>query len=469
MNCYNCGCNLSEHDFCTGCGVDVSRYKKIMYISNRFYNEGLEKANVRDLSGSINALRQCLKFNKNNIEARNLLGLVYFETGEVVAALSEWVISQNIRPKKNIANDYIEMIQSNPTKLDNINQTIKKYNQALTYCAQDSQDLAIIQLKKVLSLNGKFIRARQLLALLYINNEQWEEAKRELIKCAQIDTGNTTTLRYRKEVDNMLAPVDGTKSAKKKKKDDAVSYTSGNELIIQPNNVQGGHGLSIVMNISLGIVIGLVAAWFLVMPARVKNAADVAEEKVKAVNEQLNQKTADVEELQANLDKAVKEYDDLKEELNSYETTDGSKSSSYALLQAVNTYILDPENVLEISQYLDEVKIEELGEDSSEAPIVLYNTLMEKVGPQMAGSFYDAGYEAYNSGDYEIAIENLAKAYQYDPENGDALYYLAQAYNSSGNDREAIATYTKVTEEFPDTEIASKSKTYIEKLSDNSN
>ena len=56
----------------------MSLYKKIMHVSNMYYNEGLERAGVRDLSGAINSLRQSLKFNKNNIEARNLLGLVYF-------------------------------------------------------------------------------------------------------------------------------------------------------------------------------------------------------------------------------------------------------------------------------------------------------------------------------------------------------------------------------------------------------
>ncbi|MCR5720010.1 MAG: tetratricopeptide repeat protein, partial [Lachnospiraceae bacterium] len=96
MFCYNCGCNLSKHDFCTSCGVDVSLYKKIMATSNLLYNEGLEKANVRDLTGAVNSLRHSLKFNKNNIEARNLLGLVYFEMGEYVAALNEWVISKNM-------------------------------------------------------------------------------------------------------------------------------------------------------------------------------------------------------------------------------------------------------------------------------------------------------------------------------------------------------------------------------------
>ena len=93
MICYRCGCTLSEHDFCTNCGADVTLYKRIIYISNRFYNDGLERAGVRDLTGAITSLRQSLKFDKNNVEARNLLGLVYFETGEVVAALSEWVIS----------------------------------------------------------------------------------------------------------------------------------------------------------------------------------------------------------------------------------------------------------------------------------------------------------------------------------------------------------------------------------------
>lgn len=181
-----------------------------------YYNEGLEKAGVRDLSGAVVSLRQSLKFNKNNVEARNLLGLVYFEMGEVVAALSEWVISKNLRPQKNIAGDYLEMIQSNATRLDTINQTIKKYNQALVYCAQDSKDLAVIQLKKVLSLNPRFIRAHQLLALLYIDSEQWEKAKRELDKCCRIDANNRLTLRYLQEVESMLTPDEPSKGIVRK-------------------------------------------------------------------------------------------------------------------------------------------------------------------------------------------------------------------------------------------------------------
>ena len=43
MYCYNCGCLLTENDFCTNCGAEVKTYKRIVAASNRFYNIGLEK------------------------------------------------------------------------------------------------------------------------------------------------------------------------------------------------------------------------------------------------------------------------------------------------------------------------------------------------------------------------------------------------------------------------------------------
>ena len=149
MQCYNCGADLTEKNFCTNCGADVSRYKKLLSISNYYYNDGLDKAGVRDLSGAIESLKLSLKFNKYHIEARNLLGLIYFEMGETVPALSEWVISKNLRPEKNIADDYINAVQKSPTQLEEFAQMSRKYNQALNYCYQDSKDLARIQLKKV--------------------------------------------------------------------------------------------------------------------------------------------------------------------------------------------------------------------------------------------------------------------------------------------------------------------------------
>ena len=165
MKCYNCGADLTGDNRCPNCGIDVKVYKKIVMTSNYYYNQGLERSNVRDLSGAIESLKKSLRFDKTNIQARNLLGLVLFETGEAVSAMGEWVISKSLQPKDNDAGRYLDAVQKNPAQLETVNQTIKKYNQALLYCRQNSTDLAIIQLKKVLSLNPKLVKGHQLLAL----------------------------------------------------------------------------------------------------------------------------------------------------------------------------------------------------------------------------------------------------------------------------------------------------------------
>jgi len=148
---------------CSNCGQDLTIYKRAISASNMYYNVGLQKARVRDLSGAANALKNSLRFNKKNTQARNLLGVVYYEMGEVVEALSEWVLSKNFQGDNNPADHYIDAIQKNASTLETINQTIKKYNSALLYAKQGSEDLAIMQLEKVVSLNPKFIRSYQLL------------------------------------------------------------------------------------------------------------------------------------------------------------------------------------------------------------------------------------------------------------------------------------------------------------------
>ncbi|MCH5342866.1 MAG: tetratricopeptide repeat protein [Acetatifactor sp.] len=463
MFCYHCGCQLSEHDFCTACGADVSLYKKIMYVSNRFYNDGLEKAGVRDLSGAINSLRQSLKFNKNNIDARNLLGLIYFETGEAVAALSEWVISKNLRPDKNIADDYISMIQSNASRLDSINQTIKKYNQAYAYCIQDSKDLAIIQLKKVLSLNPKFVQAHQLLALLYMDSEQWERARKELQKCVDIDRNNTLTLRYLKEVELMLAPDENAKQpAAKRKKDNTLRYQSDNEVIIQPLNVreQKGGGVSTLVNIGIGLVIGLAAMYFLVVPSRVASIRSESDQIRRDLGEQLDAKTLEIQDLEGQVNSLQAELDEKTQELENYAGTDGTLSSMDNLLAAAAAY-LDTEDVDQAATNLESIADSVVIEEMPESFQRLYNTLLGIIGPGLAKDYYNEGYRLYyNEADYEAALEQFTKAVFYNNDNVDALFYLARSYHRLGDFNNANLVYDDLIERFPNTDRAKRSQEF---------
>ena len=48
---------------------------ELRYRSLYWYNDGLRKAKIRDLTGAENSLKKSIQFDKYNKDARNLLGL----------------------------------------------------------------------------------------------------------------------------------------------------------------------------------------------------------------------------------------------------------------------------------------------------------------------------------------------------------------------------------------------------------
>lgn len=465
MKCYNCKAELSHHDFCTNCNADVKLYKKIIMTSNFFYNQGLERAKVRDLSGAIVSLKESLKFNKNNIKARNLLGLVYFETGEVVMALSEWVISKNLKPKKNIAIEYINILEANSAKLEGLNNTIKKYNQALMYCKKDSADMAIIQLKKVLSQNPNFLRAHQLLALLFLSTGKPQSAKRELERCLELDVTNTMTLRYMQEADAMLAPVENDKKKTEvSETPDTVSFIRDNELIIQPKGIKERKGSTTILNILVGIALGFAVAIGLVLPAQIQNAKAAAQQEVRDIGTQLDAKNIRIAELESQLSSETDKAKELTESLEAYAGTEGTLLSMENLLKAAAMYLENPENVLDIADYITAVDEGAWNDSTSENYKALYYALKNTIGPQVSALYYTDGETAYRGKQYEDAVAYFTNGVFFDANNSDCLYMLANSYRELEKKDDAVKNFNQVIELFPDTYYAQKSEKYIKDL-----
>ena len=84
---------------------------KFRRIANSYYNLGLERAQLGDLSGAAGFLKRALRFDKYCTDARNLLGLIFYETGETADALCQWVISVNFEPENNLADRYLGEVQ----------------------------------------------------------------------------------------------------------------------------------------------------------------------------------------------------------------------------------------------------------------------------------------------------------------------------------------------------------------------
>ena len=443
MKCFNCGAALKNMDYCSQCGADVKLYRKMIQLSNAYYNRGLEKAKVRDLSGAVTALSQSLKINKKNTDARNLLGLVYFELGEVVEALSQWIISRSFQSQKNLADYYIEEIQNNPARLQTINTTIKKYNQSLLYCEQGSYDLAVIQLKKVLSMNMNLLKAHELLALLYMKNENYGRARSELKRVLAIDRTNTCALRYMQELDEASGKNDQKEEEKSNK--DVIAYTSGNETIIQPVGVKDNSGVLSVINVVIGLAIGAAVMWFLVMPAQQQRTNAELNQAIADYSEQLDSRTASLESLRG-------EIDDLESRTEEAEAQASQAAEQLAGYEArINAYGFyaqeDAAGALEALQQIDR-------ENLSENAGTLYDEIFASVGAEAVNELYTSGYAAYEAGDYETAIQDLGRGYELDNSQGNALYFLARAYHRSGDTENAKIYYQKVIDEQPGTRRA---------------
>lgn len=459
MKCMVCQAVLTASDYCPKCGSYIKAQKKAGALSNLYYNQGLEKAQIRDLSGAVTCLKRSLKMNKLNIQARNLLGLVYYETGEVVAALSEWVISKNMMPEGNQATVYIEKLQKNQNKLDAINTSIKKYNQCLEYCRSGNEDMAKMQLKKVLTVNPKFIKGYHLLALLYLKNEEYEKARKSLKAAAKIDKTNTTTLRFLKEIEEQTGRATNLESRfriKEKEeiqRDGSMVYKSGNDTIIQPPEYREKSVTNTLVNLVLGLLVGAAALWFLIVPA-----------KTQKINQEANRKIAEysgkMATMSAELSKMEEEKNASTESVNTAKTQieeAGIKAESYEKLisaqQAFQQGKYDNAANAIVGVDPDQLSVEAKG---------VYDTIMQSVGTQVKKKYKDQGLNAYGTGNYEEAITYLEKALDIGPQDSETLIFLAQAYEKKGDTGIANKWYKKVIDDFPGTQYATLAKNYMQ-------
>ena len=371
MNCMNCGAFLVDKDldYCPKCGCNVLIQKKVDYLSRKCYNEGLEKASVRDLSGAISCLKQSLMYNKHNIQARNLLGLVYFETGEVVAALSEWVISKNLQPSRNLASEYINKLQANSNKLEAINETIRKYNDALNLCREGHEDIAAIRLKKILTQNPKLIKGYHLLALVQIKEGEYNKARRTLRKAVKIDKTNTTTLRFLSEIDEQTGV--STRLDRQNKRSKKQVDSSESDMVIRTPQYKEKSRVSLFFTLIAGFAAGLLAFYLLAVPAIRQGIYREANQQIVKYSDAVSSQGAELTKAQSQ----AQESGDTVEAASKQIEEEKKKSSSYeALIEAYAA--LQQQNMDEAALKIQNVYADLLSADLKG----IYNTICNSTG-----------------------------------------------------------------------------------------
>lgn len=456
MRCYKCNSVLSDEDYCLKCGADVSVYKIVVKASNSYYNQGLEKARVRDLTGAVTALKTSLSLNKKNIKARNLLGLVYYEMGELAMALSEWVISLNLKQDRNVAEVYIRKVKSNPNKLELINQAARRYNIALAKAKEGGDDVALIQLKKVAATYPKFIRANLLLALIYMKRNEDERALKVLHRVLKIDRNNTLALKYIDEINgaSQTQPADGNEEYYRNSKRKPLS---GNDVILPRNSYkEPSSGVFTVVYILLGVVIGAALIWFLIVPAKLQSSQHENNDTIKKYSEQLSGYSVEITTLKKQNEELTSQLDAANKELEQYKGDSGETALYAKLVEAVSEYLAN--DVDKAALALADIDVTQLPTQTAKD---LYTTLEDKCNGG-ARTFYMAGLNAYNQKNYVDAAKYLEKAYELDNKSVETPYYLAMSYFEL-NDLENAQKYVDVVNsKFGNTTFATQLKEYVD-------
>lgn len=449
MNCSKCNSPLGAGQFCATCGLKHEYIKKACNTADYHYNLGLSKAQIRDLNGAKEELLQALFYNKYHIDARNLLGLVYFETGEVVEALNQWVISINYDETNNPAQRYLNEVQKDNC-LEVTKQVVKKYNLALQYAQQGSEDLAMIQVKKVLTMAPNFINAHLLLALLDMHGGRNEEAKESLEKVLKIDCFHPLAVRYYQEITQEAPSITGSNS---QSQEDA----SEEKRVQMPDlsrYVEPAKGNSnMLISLVIGIVIGVVAMWVLIMPNQKFNVSSDYKALQVEYKDTVAAKDATISKLEEDKASLEKENKTLSDRLEVYAGKDGEDGMYDAILTAASKYASG--DTVGAAKALLNVDADRLESNTAKN---MYKTLKNNTFASASNSLYSEGYSNYDHYKYQEAQTLFRDAYKLDSSNVNALYFLGRCYDRLGDTKKAQSTYEKVIKNFPNSNRASDAK-----------
>lgn len=448
MKCPSCEIITQDTTYCSNCNTDIILYKKVHMMAARLYNKGLEEAQGRCLSGAMDTLSMCIRLQKNHIDARNLLGLIYWEIGEVGQAMKQWVISLSYRKTDNLAGKYLEIIQKQPSQLERYSDTITSYNQSLQYMARGSEDIGLISLRKVIAQSPNYIEAKALLSLYYITNNQAAKAKELLKEILKVNKDHPKATRYWTELklDNQeqkeeievkkprQAPIRNLQPVAPKM---AAS-------MIQPKPLTGT-----ILAFVFGAICMLGVYSILIAPSK----TSALEEQIKIIKQN---ETNLFNELEATRGQQEQALADLKAKNDLLEKANQALQEEQAIQGQVLVF-QDAQVLAQNSQWIEAAdKLATVDKNSLEDDLkVQYDTLVQNVYPKAGDRLYKEGYNQYQRKAYPEAQALLEKSYLYAKEeyfSDNALYIIGRSYEAQGNMEKAQQYYQSVIENHPGTD-----------------
>ena len=440
----------------------MKKNRRLEQISNGYYNLGLSLAKERNLSSALNALSISLGLNKKNTDARNLYGLIQFEMGEETKALISWVISININPINNPAQNYLQKLRNKSAYLEKSQDAISKYNKAISQIKTVNYDMARITLKQAVDIRPHFVKAMLALALLDIREGKSSEAKKLLDNVLSIDRFNTKAITYLEEMKPLTE-----KKARKEKLSVIGSPVKKEKHVENMNNgmpvteiYKNYSGMFTAINVGIGLIVGACAMVFLYMPTMKVALNNAHNKEIVEISQQLNDVNLSIETLKS-------ENEGLNEQVNKLTEVNNTSTENmnYKLLQYV--YFLglikeyNTKNYTRAAEIFSNLDVGQLTDVDNGLGISVTGTFaemapkMREEGPKLLLKVADG---LNRSGDFVGAIGYYDAALRISPDYVEAKYKKALAYKTMGDVDTANNLFTEIITNYPDDRFANESK-----------
>lgn len=429
----------------------MRRSPKLIRTANAFYNLGLRKAELNDLTGAAELLKRALRFDKYCTDARNLLGLIYYEMGETADALCQWIVSLNFQPDDNLADRYLDQVQRKPDQLERDSQAIKKFNHALATSVTQDREFAIIELQHLVKERPKYVKAQIVLAILYMDQGSYIKAGRALLQVLKVDRNNPTALVLMDEVKKKT----GRDEVEKNKLKNAFSHRKlEDDDVIMPNEGRRSIPFNAALVLFAGIILGIAAFGVLMLPGIRKNYIKEANEKIVENSRKLSDINSDYVKISENYEKLQVQYDETANKLKAFEEENRDFSSMYSTLtNIVDNYNSDRYSDaagawLQINRNIEILFEEPLKSQLKEVDDLMYNECFDKL--------VDLGTQCWNGDRKPQAEEYYDLALKIDPDDPYCMYLKARLLQSEDRIQEANKIFDKIVGEHPESKYADK-------------
>ena len=425
--------------------------QKIQLAANSFYNRGLELAKERDLSGAAGYLKRALELNKYHTDARNLLGLIFYEMGETSDALVQWVISVNLQPEENRADHYLDEVQRKPGQLEIASQTIKKFNQALVYAQNGSDDLAVLQLKRVVEERPNYVKARLLLAVLYMQHEDFAKAGRSLYKVLQIDKNNKKASRYMEYVKSRTGKAD----VERRKMKNAFSHRQmQDDDVILPPTYKENTGWQSIINIGIGLILGAVMIFFLVIPARERSLNYEHNQEMLSYTDRLNLANQELAELENELSQYRQQNEEAQAQIAEMQGNSNSVLAQYATVAEILQAYRNEDFRTAVQLYIDM----DASLITDENMLNIFAGIQADMTANAPAELEAMAAEAEAAGDHELALHYYESYMAINDRNPQIIYNMAMIYQTMGDTETADQLFGQVIMNFSDSELAAQAQ-----------